>query len=269
MSGIRLPLILSTTGHAIVLALLVLLVVKPSPPELPVKGGIEVVLGQSLSQAETVLPSETASQAADLSTVATLPPQEIAEPEPVVTQAEPPPTPLPETLPPDQTQPAPPPPHKPVIREPPKAVVHQPHPRAIVSTPTPAPARPAEAREAANSAAQYSTMQSGAATAMPARVLGPDLTANYSAMISAWLEAHKRYPAYARERGEEGSVGLSFRVDRSGRVLDHTVLSSSGYADLDAGIDEMMRGAQLPPFPAGMMASQIEVSVKILFSLTR
>jgi protein TonB len=104
---------------------------------------------------------------------------------------------------------------------------------------------------------------------MPARVPGPDLTANYSAMISAWLEAHKRYPAYARERGEEGSVSLSFRVDRSGRVLGHTLLSGTGYADLDAGVDEMMRGAQLPPFPAGMTASQIEVSVKILFSLTR
>src|SRR6201997_495050 len=112
-------------------------------------------------------------------------------------------------------------------------------------------------------------MQSGAATAMPARVPGRDLATNYSALVSAWLEAHKRYPAYARERGEEGSITLSFRVDRSGRVLDHTVLSSSGYADLDAGVDEMMRGAQLPPFPAGMMMSQIEVSVKIRFNLMR
>ena len=104
---------------------------------------------------------------------------------------------------------------------------------------------------------------------MPATVPGRDLTANYSALVSAWLEAHKRYPAYARERGEEGSIALSFRVDRSGRVLDHTLLSSSGYADLDAGVDEMMRGAQLPPFPAGMTMSQIEVSVKIRFNLTR
>jgi protein TonB len=267
MSGIRLPLTLSITGHAIVLALLVLLVVKPSPPELPVTGGIEVVLGQSPSEA--VLAPETASQAADPSTVATLPPQEIAEPEPAVTATEPPPSPLPENLAPDQTEPVPPPPHKPVIRQPPKPVVQRSHPRAIVSMPAPAPARSDEASQAASTAAQYSTMQSAAATAMPARVPGPDLTTNYSALVSAWLEAHKRYPAYARERGEEGSVALSFRVDRSGRVLGHTLLSGSGYADLDAGVDEMMRGAQLPPFPAGMTASQIEVSVKILFSLTR
>ena len=269
MSGIRLPLILSTVGHATVLALLVLLVVKPSPPELPVKGGIEVALGQSSSQPEAALAPETASQAADPSTVAVLPPQESAEPEPVVTAAEPPPTPVPETPPPDQTEPVPPPPHKPIIRQPPKPVVHGSQPRAIGSAPTPAPARLAEASQVASTASQYSTMQSGAATAMPARVPGPDLTPNYSALVSAWLEAHKRYPAYARERGEEGSVALRFRVDRSGRVLDHTLLSGSGYADLDAGVDEMMRGAQLPPFPAGMTVSQIEVSVKILFSLTR
>ena len=39
--------------------------------------------------------------------------------------------------------------------------------------------------------------------------------------------------------------------------------------DLDAGIDQMMRGAQLPRFPAGMTMSPIEVAVSIRFSLTR
>jgi periplasmic protein TonB len=199
MSGIRLPLILSAVGHAIILALLVLLVVKPSPPELPVKGGIEVALGQSSSQPEAALAPEMASQAADPSPVTALPPQEIVEPEPVVTATEPPPNPVPETLPPDQTAPTlPPPPHKPVIRQPPKPIAHLAQQRAIVSAPTPALARLAETREAASMASQYST------TAMPARVPGPDLTPNYSALVSAWLEAHKHYPAYARERGEEG-----------------------------------------------------------------
>jgi len=41
------------------------------------------------------------------------------------------------------------------------------------------------------------------------------------------------------------------------------------YSDLDAGIDQMMRGAQLPPLPAGVTMSQIEVAVTIRFSLTR
>jgi periplasmic protein TonB len=251
------------------LVLLVLLFADTSPPELPIKGGIEVVLGQSLSQPQAVLAPEIASQPADPSTIAALSPQETAEPEPVVTATEPPPTPVPEILPPDRAEPVPPPPRKPIVRQPPKPVVHRPPPQAIVSAPTPAPSRLAPAPQAANAASQYSMMQSAAAAAMPATVPGPDLTVNYRAMISAWLEAHKHYPDSARQRGEEGSVGLSFRVDRFGRVLDYTLLKSTGYADLDAGIDQMMRGAQLPPFPAGMTQSQIEVSVKLRFELTR
>jgi protein TonB len=265
----RLPLTLSTAGHAVTFVLLVLLVAEPSPPEPIVKGGIEVVLGQSLSQPQTALAPEAASRPADPSTIAALPSQEMAETEPVVTEAEPPPTPMREILPPDQTEPVPPPPHKPVVRQPPKTVVRQPQPRAIASVPTPTPSRLAQPPQAANAASQYSMMQSAAAGAMPATVPGPDLTTNYRAMISAWFETHKYYPDSARQRGEEGSVGLSFRVDRSGRVLDYTLLKSTGYADLDAGIDQMMRGAQLPPFPAGMTMSQIEVSVKIRFNLAR
>jgi protein TonB len=269
MSGMRLPLTLSTAGHAVVLALLILLVTEPSPPEPPAKGGVEVALGQSLSQPQAALPPEMESRPADPSTIAALPPQETAEPEAVVTATEPPPNPAPEILPPDQTEPTPPPPRKPIVRQPPKPVVHRPPPQAIVSAPTPAPSRFADAPPAATGGSRYPAVQSATGAAMPATVPGRDLATNYSALVSAWLEAHKRYPAYARERGEEGSITLSFRVDRSGRVLDHTVLSSSGYADLDAGVDEMMRGAQLPPFPAGMMMSQIEVSVKIRFNLMR
>ena len=88
-------------------------------------------------------------------------------------------------------------------------------------------------------------------------------------MISAWLESHKRYPESARQRGEEGGVKLRFRVDRYGRVLGYRLLESTGYADLDASIDQMMRGAQLPPFPPGMTHPQIEIQVKLRFNLRR
>jgi protein TonB len=269
MSGMRLPLSLSIAGHASVLALLVLLVANPSPPDPLVKGGIEVVLSQSLSQLQSVLAPEAATIPADLSAIAALPPQETAETEPVVAAAEPPPTPVPEILPPDQTEPVPPPPQKAVIRQPPKTVVRHPQPRPTVSVLTPAPNRLTEAAQTATAASQYPTGQLAAAAAMPAPVPGPDPTANYQAMISAWLESHKRYPESARQRGEEGGVKLRFRVDRFGRVLAYRLLESTGYADLDAGIDQMMRGAQLPAFPAGMTQSQIEVSVKLRFNLTR
>jgi protein TonB len=88
-------------------------------------------------------------------------------------------------------------------------------------------------------------------------------------LLSAWLESHKHYPDSARQRGEEGRAVLHFEVDRSGRVLDFAVVKSSGYPDLDAAIEDMMRSATLPPFPAGMTQSRIPVSVTIRFSLTR
>jgi protein TonB len=265
----RLPLTLSTAGHAIVFGVLVLLVTEPPSLQPPVKGGIEVALGKSLSQPQGVLAPEAVGQPADPSTIAALPPQEIAEPEPEVAATEPPPTPVAEILPPDQTEPLPPPPHKPVVRQPAKTVVHPQQQRATASAPPPAPSRLAEAPQATTAASQYPAGQSAAARGMPATVPGSDPAANYGAMISAWFESHKHYPESARQRGEEGGVKLRFRVDRFGRVLGYKLLESTGYADLDAGIDQMMRGAQLPPFPAGMTQPQIEVQVKLRFDLTR
>jgi len=90
-----------------------------------------------------------------------------------------------------------------------------------------------------------------------------------TAKVASVLEntGHEYYPEAARQRGEQGRVGLRFRVDRSGRVLDYGVISSSGYADIDAAVEEMMRGATLPPFPADMRVPEIDVSVNIGFGL--
>jgi TonB family protein len=60
---------------------------------------------------------------------------------------------------------------------------------------------------------------------------------------------------------------LRFVVQRSGRVADFAIVTSSGYPDLDSALERMMRGAILPPFPAGMDQPSIEVSVAIRFSL--
>lgn len=62
---------------------------------------------------------------------------------------------------------------------------------------------------------------------------------------------------------------LRFRVDRSGRVLDPKVVSSTGFSDLDAAAEETMRGAVLPPFPPSMTTPEIEVSVELRFGLSR
>ena len=88
-------------------------------------------------------------------------------------------------------------------------------------------------------------------------------------MLSAWFESHKRYPDSARERGEQGNAVIRFRVDRSGRLLDYGLVQSTGYPDLDGGVTAMLSGAQLPPFPAGLSLSQLDVSVTLHFSIAR
>jgi len=103
----------------------------------------------------------------------------------------------------------------------------------------------------------------------PQAPAGPVVSAGYRAALSGWLESHKRYPDSARARGEEGRAVLRFRVERSGRVLTYAIAQSTGYPDLDAAIDAMMRGASLPAFPADMTASDVEVSVTIRFGISR
>ena len=107
-----------------------------------------------------------------------------------------------------------------------------------------------------------------AATAPPASA-APAISAEYRQALSVWLERNKIYPDAARQRGEEGSAVLRFRVDRYGRVLTYQLTRSTGFAELDAAVDQMMRGAMLPPFPASMTQSEIAVSVPIRFSLSR
>jgi protein TonB len=254
MNRIRLPLALSIAGHAVALALLILFATATRPsPETAMPGGFEVVLGQPLPEAKPLpAPQASPSQAAAAT-----------QPERPVEATEPAPAPAPEV-------PVPPPPlRKPVIREPLKHVTHRPErSRAPVSEPTPTPSKFAQMSPAGVAGAQDSMAVAAASVAAPAPVPRPDVTASYQALISAWLESHKRYPESARERGEEGNAALRFRIDRSGRVLDYSY-RSTGYADLDAGLDEMMRGAQLPPFPPSMTASRIEVSLTMQFNLTR
>ncbi len=281
MNGIKLPFALSLAGHAACLLAVALFVsTKPLPLTEPIaKGGIEVVFEPALPKQEaTPAPPETPP-----------PPEQEAvppPPEPPVVAAEPPPPepPPPEAPPPEPPPPEPPPPQpeapvaasepppppppppqKHVVKKVPKPVlrhqeVPQPTQTYLPSLPPQLPAAPAP------SAPPQTAM---AATPAPAPVPSPEASAGYRALLSAWLESHKRYPDAARQRGEEGRAVLRFSVDRGGRVLDYAVISSSGYSDLDQSIEEMMRGATLPPFPAGMPQREMQISVTIRFSLRR
>ncbi len=247
MSSFRLPLVASILGHAGVVALLILFAAQVPPVSLPEpmrKSGIEVML----TLPEAAPPPEP---------VAEMPPP---TPEPPPPELPPPPAAVPEPEPPPPPKPVV---HKPVVKPPPP---HRPQP---LRTPPPEPTTAAMPTTAAVAPRQAPTQTAMIPQAMPAPRPAPVVSGNYRAALSAWLESHKRYPESARSRGEEGRAVLRFRVDRSGRVLNYALVGSTGFADLDASIDAMMHGATLPPFPADMTASDVEVSVTVRFALTR
>ena len=262
MSSIKLPLTLSLAGHAVCLALLVLFLTGKTPPlrEPIAKGGIEVAFEPPPPKPEAAPPAETTPPPPEPPVVAAEPPP----PEPPPPEPPPPEPPPPQPEAPVATSEPPPPPQKPVVKKVPKPVPrHQEVPQPTQTyLPSPPPQPPAPSAPSAPQTAM-------AATPVPAPVPSPEASAGYRALLSAWLESHKRYPDAARQRGEEGRAVLRFSVDRSGRVLDFAVTSSSGYPDLDQSVEEMMRGATLPPFPAGMPQPQMQISVTIRFSLRR
>jgi protein TonB len=86
---------------------------------------------------------------------------------------------------------------------------------------------------------------------------------SYGALISAELNRHKFYPASARQRGNHGSVAATFTVGNSGRIVSHAITHSSGSAELDAVVHEMMAAAQCVPPPGGSFRGAIVVSFSL------
>jgi periplasmic protein TonB len=274
VSDLQLPLTISLAGHALCLALLWLFLPDSLPPEPePIaKGGIEVVFEPVPPKAEAVSAAAPAAQ------------QEVSPPA-VETPASPPEpqtelTPLTSEPPVVATEPAPPPPEAPAVAaEPPPPPAPHKSAAARASKPTPRrqvspqpsqaylPSPPQQVPPASPAPAPSPT--ASAATAVPAPLPSPEANAAYGALLSAWLESHKRYPEAARRHGDEGSAVLRFEVDRSGRVIDYAVTKSSGSADLDQSIEELIRDATFPPPPANIDQSHMKYWVNIRFSLKR
>lgn len=107
-------------------------------------------------------------------------------------------------------------------------------------------------------------MSAPASSATPAAGPGPE----WRGALSAWLAAHKRYPEAARQRGEEGVVGVSFQVDRDGRITSVAIIRSSGSSVLDGAAQDMLAGQRVPA-PTGMVQPSTTVSVNIRYALDR
>jgi periplasmic protein TonB len=93
-------------------------------------------------------------------------------------------------------------------------------------------------------------------------------TADYKAMLLAWLERHKVYPRRARLRRQEGTAELYFVVDRQGQLLEYRLAKSSGHKLLDEEVTAMIeRAAPLPAVPDDPQALRFVFNVPVSFDL--
>ncbi|UUX49012.1 energy transducer TonB [Nisaea acidiphila] len=120
---------------------------------------------------------------------------------------------------------------------------------ALASAPT---------RSAVAGASQASSGGGGAAGAQK----------SYYASLQNWLERHKKYPRAARLRRYEGTVQFRFMIDRSGSVLEHAIVQSSGKRVLDdAVLDLLKRADPLPSMPPEIAGATLELTTSIDFRL--
>ncbi len=105
-------------------------------------------------------------------------------------------------------------------------------------------------------------------TAQRAKGGAPRIASSWESSVVRHLQRYKRYPSAALSRNEEGVVLLRFSLDRNGHVLARHIERSSGYADLDEEVmDMIMRAEPLPAFPANMPQPQLDLTVPIRFSM--
>lgn len=142
---------------------------------------------------------------------------------------------------------------------------------AAPSAPASAPASAPSAPAASATAQRASTPPQRAGTREGLDIDAPGgASMDYASRLRAWLEAHKTYPKRARMRREEGVVHVHFAVDRDGRLLRGDVVSSSGFASLDAEAMAMLdRSNPFPGAPHSVRGERIEISTPVEFFLTR
>ena len=92
--------------------------------------------------------------------------------------------------------------------------------------------------------------------------------AGYFARLQDWLSKRLRYPHVARTRRQTGTASIYVAVDRTGRVQDYELRTSSGHELLDREALAMIKRAQpLPALPEQMRQEHLELLVNIEFVL--
>ena len=99
-------------------------------------------------------------------------------------------------------------------------------------------------------------------------VIDPEAMLCYQDMIRQRIEAHRRYPYWAKQRGFEGTAYLSFVVLANGQAKNIRIIYSSGFTILDnEAVSTVKRANPFPPIPEKLNRSQLNIEVAIIFRL--
>lgn len=130
--------------------------------------------------------------------------------------------------------------------------------RPRIQTPTPLP-RPKPNPDGGASAqtTPATAAETNTEAAKPLKLSGDaiDMASNFQQQLLAYIESYRRYPENARSNHIEGSVQISFTMDRNGRVLNIRIVHSSGNTELDdEAIKTVLRAQPLLPIPTDLPA---------------
>lgn len=161
-------------------------------------------------------------------------------------------------------------------KKPEPAKPEKPKPRERAERPKkPAPAKetvespvPATESVAAPAPPQAVAAIAAAGTSAVAGGGNPGAKADFKALVSAWIERHKRFPDRLRRRGLQGTPVVRFRLTRDGQVLDCRIERQSPHDGIDeAAMDTIRRAEPFPVMPADVPGETMEFTVPIAFNL--
>lgn len=254
--------------HGGLAGLLLLAPATPPSPAMTEVPPILAVLAEPVTEESPALAPVPAEQAAAVPDAGAAPIEGAptdAPPPQATPPEQTPPEPTPVTSAPVPVEPPPPAPEPPLpeaAQEPPPIPQRPPEPRAV---PRPRPVVRPIPQSSSAVATPGTDVAAAAAPAPAARPAGPP--PSYLQALAAALERRKRYPEPARARRAAGIALLRFTVTRDGRVAHWRIERSTGDADLDRAVEDMISRANLPAMPADMPGDSLEVAVPVRFQI--
>ena len=95
-----------------------------------------------------------------------------------------------------------------------------------------------------------------------------DALAAYKSQVRRKIERNRKYPPSARNGRIEGTVRVSFTLNRQGQVVSFRMVNSSGHPILDDEAAALIRRVSpMPAFPKELTISTLELTVPIKFAL--